>query len=379
MHVCVGFYDVGIVGEAFTYAVLPQQEEFIGVGVVVTVPFGATQKEGIVFAINEDNQSENIRTVISVRQHKYTSLMPKVYFETMIWIAKYYRSPLHKVLRLFLPEKIWTEKFDAERFVVVQIPQNIPKIPSNGTKIKEIYAAIEEKVDVWNVFSKSYLRKLEEKKYLSLSYGAYVPVATGSTYEADSTGIPELTVEQTKIYEEIMSDPKKTFLLFGVTGSGKTRIYLEIAKTMFAQGKQTLFLVPEIALTPQLLAYFGKYFGDKMSVLHSHLSTGEKQQEWVRIISGQSQVIVGSRSALFAPILNPGAIIIDEEHEWTYKNEQNPRYHARDVAVYMQKTMSLLLLLGSATPSIESMYNAREGKYKLISLPEKIYEQRKRK
>ena len=181
-----------------------------------------------------------------------------------------------------------------------------------------------------------------------------------------------LNDEQYQVYEELkkkLLDPGPLCaLLFGVTGSGKTLVYMKLMERILAEGKSALVLVPEIALTPQLMERFYSYFGDRVAILHSALSEGERLDEWKRIRTGAVDVVVGTRSAVFAPLSNLGLIILDEEQEHTYKSGNNPRYHAREVAKFRCVQNNALLLLGSATPSVESMYQARCGKYSLHTL-----------
>jgi len=161
-------------------------------------------------------------------------------------------------------------------------------------------------------------------------------------------------------------------LLHGVTGSGKTAVYIRLIRETVEAGKQALVLVPEIALTPQLMATFFQHFGDRVAVLHSSLSITQRYDEWKRIRRGLVDVVVGTRSAVFAPLRDLGLLILDEEQEGSYKSENNPRYHARDVAKYRCAESGALLLLGSATPSVESMYEARTGKYALVRMEERF-------
>ena len=159
-------------------------------------------------------------------------------------------------------------------------------------------------------------------------------------------------------------------LLYGVTGSGKTSVYIKLIQTCLDRGKSAMLLVPEIALTPQLLGLLAAYFGDKVAVLHSSLSAGERYDQWKRVRSGEATVVVGTRSAVFAPC-SPGLIILDEEQEHSYKSENSPRYHAKEVAIWRGAKENALVLLGSATPSIESMYRAQSGVYRLYTLKER--------
>ena len=164
-------------------------------------------------------------------------------------------------------------------------------------------------------------------------------------------------------------------LLYGVTGSGKTQVYLRLIYEALARGRTAMVLVPEIALTPQLLRIFASHFGDDIAVLHSSLRAGERYDEWKRVRSGQARVVIGTRSAVFAPLRNLGLLILDEEQESTYKSENVPKYHARDVAKYRCAQNDALLVLGSATPSVESMYHARRGDYRLFTLRRRYNEQ----
>ena len=167
-----------------------------------------------------------------------------------------------------------------------------------------------------------------------------------------------------------LSDPGVA-LLYGVTGSGKTAVYIKLIQETLNQGKSAMLLVPEIALTPQLLAKLAAYFGDSIAVLHSSLSAGERYDQWKRVRSGEATVVVGTRSAVFAPCA-PGLIILDEEQEHSYKSENNPRYSAKEVAIWRGAKEKALVLLGSATPSVESMYRAKSGAYRLYTLKERF-------
>ena len=186
---------------------------------------------------------------------------------------------------------------------------------------------------------------------------------------------PTLNAEQSDacqgISELCQIGKPEAALLYGVTGSGKTQVYIKLIHTLLEQGKTALVLVPEIALTPQLMQKFISHFGDDVAIMHSALSAGERYDEWKRIRIGKASVVVGTRSAVFAPLERLGIIILDEEQEPSYKSEQSPRYHARDVAKYRCAKSGALLLLGSATPSVETMYNAQQGIYHLFRLTQR--------
>lgn len=187
----------------------------------------------------------------------------------------------------------------------------------------------------------------------------------------------QLTDAQVKVIDEvtphIIERSFKPFLLHGVTGSGKTQVYIELIKKAISKGESVLLLVPEISLTPQMTARLVQNFGEKVAVIHSRVSPGERHDAWMRIASGTCRVVTGARSALFAPLKDIGLLIIDEEHDSSYKQEEiPPKYHARDAAVVLAKEMNCPVLMGSATPSLESMHNARSGKYTLLELPERV-------
>lgn len=190
-------------------------------------------------------------------------------------------------------------------------------------------------------------------------------------FDVATTDFLDLNAEQAAVVEQVTSQigqESKPFLLEGVTGSGKTEVYLHIIDKVLKLGKTAIVLVPEISLTPQMTNRFISRFGKQVAIMHSALSDGEKFDEWRKIKSGQAHVVVGARSAIFVPIENIGAIIIDEEHEATYKQESNPRYHARDVALLRAKYHKAVLLMGSATPSIESRARASRGVYQFLQL-----------
>lgn len=197
-------------------------------------------------------------------------------------------------------------------------------------------------------------------------------------FEGELLPLPLLNSEQQTAYEGLskLSDANTAAaaLLYGVTGSGKTSVYIHLIKSTLERGKTAILLVPEIALTPQMLKTFSSHFGDEVAVLHSSLSVGERYDEWKRVKSGEAKLVIGTRSAVFAPCEELGLIIIDEEQEDSYKSESSPRYHAREVAKYRCARSDALLLLGSATPNIESMYAAKKGRYALFELKERYNE-----
>ena len=220
------------------------------------------------------------------------------------------------------------------------------------------------------------LRTLEKAGILTLSkQEVFRRPALPDVPQAESV---TLNAQQQNAYDGLLTlcqtEKPNAALLYGVTGSGKTLVYIKLIQALQQQGKSVIVLVPEIALTPQLMERFVAHFGKTVALLHSSLSAGERYDEWKRVRSGESSVVVGTRSAVFAPVQNLGAIILDEEQEPTYKSEQTPRYHARDVAKYRCAKANGLLLMGSATPTIETMYFARSGVYKLFELSQRYNE-----
>lgn len=221
------------------------------------------------------------------------------------------------------------------------------------------------------------LRSLEKSGILRLERQE---VFRRVTVEAGERATPPvLNAEQQAAFEGLdalaAAGRPAAALLYGVTGSGKTQVYLRLIYEALARGRTAMVLVPEIALTPQLLRIFASHFGDDIAVLHSSLRAGERYDEWKRVRSGQARVVIGTRSAVFAPLRNLGLLILDEEQESTYKSENVPKYHARDVAKYRCAQNDALLVLSSATPSVESMYHAKRGDYRLFTLRRRYNEQ----
>lgn len=222
---------------------------------------------------------------------------------------------------------------------------------------------------ITELVKKGYIERFEQEVYRDPLMGRMVE---------KTTPLP-LTDKQHRVLQPIVEAFKRkehrTFLLHGVTGSGKTEVYLQAIERVLEDGKEAIVLVPEIALTPQMVGRFKGRFGDKVAVLHSGLSLGENYDEWRKIKRKEVQVVVGARSAIFAPFTNIGIIIIDEEHEATYKQEETPRYHARDVAIFRAKYHHIPVVLGSATPSLESYARAIKDVYELLPLTERVHNQ----
>ena len=217
------------------------------------------------------------------------------------------------------------------------------------------------------------VQRLEKLGYVALSQRPVLRCR--EIIPAKLDGPLVLNEDQEKVFaglsRQMLSDAPGVALLYGVTGSGKTAVYIKLIQKCLDRGSSAMLLVPEIALTPQLLGLMAAYFGDRVAVLHSSLSTGERYDQWKRVKSGKASVVVGTRSAIFAPAENFGLIILDEEQEHSYKSEQSPRYAAKEVAIWRGAKEKALVLLGSATPSVETMYRAKSDVYKLYHLPKR--------
>jgi primosomal protein N' (replication factor Y) (superfamily II helicase) len=267
-----------------------------------------------------------------------------------------------------------------------ELADYLQKLPGNATKQKEVleyFLQEEGTVDQKELFSmfgitSSTIKGLLQKGLLGQKDVEIYRNPFGDR-EFERTKPLSLTDEQRKaiipILNSIEDNRHETFLLYGVTGSGKTEVYLQSIQRVLEEGKEAIVLVPEISLTPQMVKRFKGRFGDQVAVMHSGLSAGEKYDEWRKIQRKEVKVVVGARSAIFAPFENLGIIIIDEEHETSYKQEENPRYHARDVAIKRAGNHKCPVVLGSATPSLESFARAQKGVYHLLTLEKRMNNQ----
>jgi len=253
---------------------------------------------------------------------------------------------------------------------------------SISRKQAEILSWLKEKGDIsYSELSKRF--KSPSKSFQSLQAKGLLSLSTREVCRDLSLGSelkpypkPKLTPDQEAALNEILkgihSKRFSPFLIHGVTGSGKTEVYLRAIEEVLAEGREAIVLVPEISLTPQLLSRFKDRFGENLALLHSGLGRGERYDQWRRVWKGEVKIAMGARSAIFAPFKNVGIIIVDEEHDSSYKQEEKLKYHARDAAVVRAKQVEATLLLGSATPSLESFYNTEKGKFRLLNLPERI-------
>ena len=292
-------------------------------------------------------------------------------------MAEYYLYPLGQTIEAVVPKALSRAKPKKKKYLeLLSGDHDLEAL--RGPKQRELLLLLCDR----QVMSMEDLKEFSSVTIKSLCAFNMAAVVEREVEEKPDTGPfrpsrpPELMPAQSeavrRIDEAVLRATFGAFLLHGVTGSGKTEVYLHAIKQASSAGKGAIVLVPEIALTPQLLSRFRQRFGSRVAVLHSGLSDRERADEYRRIQSGQVDVAIGARSAVFAPFKNTGLIIVDEEHENSYKQDEGLRYHARDVAVVRAKFSSAVAVLGSATPSLESYYNARNGKYEYLRLADRV-------
>jgi len=374
----------------FDYSIPADLAGQIDVGSRVQVPFGPRKILGVVTAVAEESGQANLKPIIKVigAQTLVTSKVLKL----ARWIGEYYCCAPEIALKSVLPEAV--RKEDAgwrERLFVRVLPFSgeFPKLPKRQ---QDVWNLVEERRELpvaelleLTKTTAATVRKLEDRGLVSITS----KISERDPY-ARETILPTqnivLNPAQAQALGEITKamdteNSSRTFLLHGVTGSGKTEIYLQALAHALEQGKGAIVLVPEISLTPQTVERFKARFSSGklqtlVAVLHSHLSVGERHDEWHKIRQGRARIVIGARSAIFAPVEPLGLIIVDEEHETSYKQEEAPRYHARDVAIMRGQMENAVVVLGSATPSMESFYNCKRGKFTLLELPERVDDQK---
>ena len=352
----------------------------IRAGFRVLVPFGRMSVEGYVVGIKESSDYLGLKP-ITKRLDDYPVISEEMLALMNFMTAKYHLRKVD-VLRLFIPAQMRGGRVKELVIKYARIADEYAGrdeaqfIRSSATAQHDIFAYLTEcrRASVTELnkdFSAAALRNLvargivvlEEEESLRTPY-------SGLNDEKKKEVV--LTAAQAAVVEKINNGEKGVYLLHGVTGSGKTEVYMRCISDALKAGKTAIMLVPEISLTPQVLRSFRARFGDEVALLHSGLSVGERFDEWRRLIGGRAKVAVGARSAVFAPLKNVGLIIIDEEHDSSYVSESNPRYVTHEVAAFRAKYNDCSLVLGSATPSIESYYKATIGEYKLLELPERV-------
>lgn len=380
----------------FDYAIpdgLPVQP-----GCRVRVPLRNKNSTGTVLAVSHDDPADlgfALRPLHSLTDPE--PLITAKLLELARWIADYYGASIESVIRVLLPEAVRTEENAAKTRKVVflhqppsedDLAQLAKRAPKQHTILSLLTHAPENKLPLTDLgaAASASVKSLEKKGLVQLldQEVRRDPDADGVDELLPTTDLPLSAEQQASLdailstlstfYSSLDTDAKRPFLLHGVTGSGKTEVYLQAARHTLQAGKTVLVLVPEISLTPQTVRRFRARFADiqdQVAVLHSNLSQGERFDEWHRIRKGKARIVIGARSAVFAPLPDLGLILVDEEHENSYKQDQIPRYHGRDVAVLRGHLEGATVVLGTATPSLESWQNALDGKYQLLRLTQR--------
>ena len=393
----------------FDYLIPPGLAGQVEVGSRVQVPFGPRKILGCVTALAEESARTNLKPILKIIGAQ-TLVTPQV-LKLARWIGEYYCCAPEIALKSVLPEAVRKESSGwRERLFVRALPVGgeFPKLPKRQQAVWNIVEerrelALQELLDLAETTAAT-VRKLEDRGLVEIAseiserdpYARehILPSQPLPLNPAQAAALEKIKAAMNRTEDgglkmedgsagpsSILHPPSSTFLLHGVTGSGKTEVYLQALAHALEQGKGAIVLVPEISLTPQTVERFKARFSSGklqtlVAVLHSHLSAGERHDEWHKIRQGRARIVIGARSAIFAPVEPLGLIIVDEEHETSYKQEEAPRYHARDVAVMRGQMENAIVVLGSATPSLESYYNCKRGKFMLLELPERVDDQK---
>lgn len=376
------------VDRPFQYKIPDALQGKLEAGMCVQVPFGQGNRlrQGYVVEVTDKAQfpDEKMKQVEGI----LTGSLPVEAdaIRLAVWMRQTYGSTMIAALRTVLPvkqsvkakEKKKIRRLFTREETTAVLGEAIRK--HQGARARLLSELIHEEILPYELVvgklnvSASTLRSLEAQGVIKVESENYYrnPVKLETAREAGLT----LSKEQEAVREEVLSDYdkgiRKTYLIHGITGSGKTEVYLSLIEGMIKRKKQCIVLIPEIALTYQTLLRFYKRFGDRVSVMNSTLSAGEKYDQCQRARNGDLDVIIGPRSALFVPFPDLGLIVMDEEHEGSYKSEAMPKYHARETAQYLAKMKGASLVLGSATPSLEAYYRAKEGRYRLFTLSSRL-------
>ncbi|WP_432400700.1 primosomal protein N' [Wukongibacter sp. M2B1] len=370
----------------FTYKIPTDLYGKIRIGDKVVVPFGKGNKllEGVVFEENSEDSVKNIKGMKSIQRLVDDELgLSGKQVDLCKWLKETYLCTYSEAIQCLIPKfysdvNTKTKKIAIINFDPEDMDSIISKMSKNAYKQIEVLKilSVAQRMQVTDLMkvgktSRAVINGLEKKNLIKIiEEKEYRTPINLDKIERDEPN--KLNEEQLLAYNSILNVIKRkehdTFLLHGVTGSGKTEVYMHLVRKVINRGEQVIILVPEISLTPQIVGKFIKRFGNNVAVLHSKLSLGERYDQWKKIKNNEISIVVGARSAIFAPCDNLGLIIIDEEHESSYKSEMNPKYYTIDVAKHLCRQSNAVLLLGSATPSIESYYNAKNGVYKLLEL-----------
>lgn len=351
----------------------------IEIGSRVLVPFGSMTVEG--FVINKVENSENeLKDIIKVLDD-YTALTEEMICLSK-WMAYKYHLRLIDCLRLAVPSQLRNSRVKPLVKKLARLTEDIPademiaRTKPNATMQQELIEYLRTEGECYvdllnNYFGSSAVKTLTTKGFINIETIKVLRTPYNKLEETINSA-KVLTPRQQAIIDEINSNLSGTYLIHGVTGSGKTEVYMTIIEKIANSGKSAIMLVPEISLTPSVLRQFRSRFGTKVAILHSGLSDGEKYDEWRRLFDGSATIAIGARSAVFAPLKNIGVIIIDEEHDSSYVAYSNPRYTTIEVAQFRAEYNKCCLIMGSATPNIDSYTKAIQGEYKLLTMPERI-------
>jgi len=387
--------DVAVRRE-FDYLVPAELEPSVHEGTRVKVPFGPREVMGVVTAVLDESPHGNLREIIKTVGGQ--ALVTPPILRLVRWIADYYCCAPEIAMKAVLPDAVRKEEEGwRERLYVRALPQH-GELPKLTKRQEDLWTIVEE----WRELplqelvrlagtTSATIRKLEDKGLVSIApqiserdpYAKehILPTQPLVLNAQQATALESIVESMERLAkredDEAKSVGDNVFLLHGVTGSGKTEVYLQAIAHALGQGKGAIVLVPEISLTPQTVERFKARFSQGpqqtlVAVLHSHLSAGERHDEWHKIRQGRARIVIGARSAVFAPVEPLGIVIVDEEHEHSYKQEEAPRYNARDLAVVRGQQEGAAVLLGSATPCMESYHNVQRKKYGLLSLPERV-------
>ena len=364
------------IDKIFDYIAPP--ELALQVGDRVKVPFGRQQTEGFIVNIKETPDTSHPLKPVTAKLDDFTPILPEMI--GLMWrLSKENNLRLVDVLRLFIPAMMRGGRVrEIKRHFVtlaegVTFESAMQALKPNAVNQRAIVSVLASGGEWAAILGEEYgfsaISALAEKGIVKV---AEVTKRRRPALKPMQDKRVELNPEQLAAVESIMRGKSDTNLLFGVTGSGKTEIYLSCIEEVLQKGQTAIMLVPEISLTPQMMGRFRARFGDKVAVLHSGLSDGERYDEWLRLLRGDAVIAVGARSAIFAPLKNVGIIIIDEEHDGSYVSENNPRYVTSEVAQLRRAYNNAKLVLGSATPSLETFKRAKEGEIGLITLKNRV-------
>jgi primosomal protein N' (replication factor Y) len=355
----------------------------------VVVPLRSGKEVGVCIGVSDASPLKRKPKAVLESPDAEPAIGPSL-LELCKWMADYYIVPLGVVLRTMLPAALTGARDprpSRKTRRVVKLGADIPsllqrdKAFARSRQQRAVFELVEslggntsvENLSAQIDFSPSVIKSLEKRGLLVIEEEEVERDPFSSRGGISSTRLDPTPAQRHAIDAMASAKEGDVFLLHGITGSGKTLVYIELLRRIVDERGQTaIVLVPEIALTPQTVDRFRAAFGDRVAVLHSALSEGERYDAWLALKRGDKRIVVGARSAVFAPLENLGAIIVDEEHESSYKQGETPRYHAREVAIVRAKNEGAITVLGSATPSLESWANASAGKYTLLTLPERV-------